>query len=58
MGDKRFAIIITLFAVIGLSLTLTLLTWVLLDEQVHSDGSASMRGGGGSSLHSLPVLGN
>ncbi len=58
MGDKRFVIIITLFAVIGLSLTLALLTMVLLDETGHSDGSASMRGGGGSPLQSLPALGN
>ena len=57
-GDKKFAIIITLFAVIALSLALGLLSMVLLDERGHSDGSASTRGGGRAPLQGLPLLGN
>ena len=58
MGDKKFAIILSLFAVIGLSLTLALLTMVLLDEKDHSDGTSSMSGGGGPPLQSLNLRGD
>jgi hypothetical protein len=55
-GDKKFAIIITLFAIAGVSLAVAMLTMVLLDEQVHSGHSghsASGKGGGGLPRDSL-----
>jgi hypothetical protein len=40
-ADKKFAIIITLFAVIGFSLAIAMLSMVLLDGKSHSDGVSS-----------------
>lgn len=57
-GDTKFAIIITLFGVIGIGLALTLLSMVLHDEQIHSDGTTSTNRGGGPPLQSLKLDGN
>lgn len=57
-GDKKFAIIITLFAVIGLSLAIAMLSMVLLDERVHADGSASKNQGGGPPLQRFDLRGD
>ncbi|HSR87891.1 MAG TPA: hypothetical protein VLL07_02965 [Pontiella sp.] len=58
MSDKKFLTIIMLLTVIGVSLTVAFMSMVLLDERVHSDGTTSMRGGGGAPLQSSPLLGN
>ena len=58
MGDRKFLLIIALFAVASISLSVTLLRMVLLDEQVHSDGTASMSRGGGPPLERLNLRGD
>jgi hypothetical protein len=57
MSDRKFTVIITLFGVIGISLALALLSMVLLDESVHSDGCTATRGGG-MPAQSLSLPGN
>ena len=58
MRDRHFAIIISLFAVIGVSLTIALLAMVILDDQIHTDSAASMQAGGGPPLQSLNLRGD
>jgi hypothetical protein len=58
MSDKRFAVVITLFAVIGISLAVAMLAMVLNDEKVHSDGTSSRMQGGGPPLRISPLTGD
>lgn len=57
MSDRKFIILIMLFAVTSIGLSVALLRVVLLDEMVHSDGCSSMSGGG-APLQSLNLNGN
>jgi len=55
MGDRKFLILISLFAVIGLSLALGLLSMVLHDGQDTFAGATSMKRGGGPPVQSLEL---
>lgn len=55
MGDRKFLLLISLFAVIGLSLVLALLRMVLQDEQHTFAGPTSMKRGGGPPVQSLDL---
>jgi len=55
MGDRKFLIIISLFAIIGLGMALALLSMMIHDEQDTFAGASSMKRGGGPPLQSLEL---